>query len=61
VVAGECAIDFDTMTPIDAELTDVGYYRSSTGSIVGVFYRAVCTNRNGERVEGWINQDRIGE
>ena len=61
VVAGECAFDFDELTPVDAQLMDVGYYRSSTGNIVGVFYRAACSNPDGELIEGWINQDRIGE
>jgi|GEM_PF-4391290 len=61
VIAGECVFDFDTNTPIDAQLVDVGYYRSSTGQIVGVFYRAQCQAEDGSTVEGWINQDRIGE
>jgi len=59
VIAGECAFDFDTFTPIPAELLDVGYYRSSTGNVVGVFYRAACQDKDGQRIEGWINQRRI--
>lgn len=61
VIAGECAFDFDTLAPIEAQVVDVGYYRDSLGNVVGVFYRASCTDKNGVTIEGWINQDRIGE
>jgi hypothetical protein len=61
VIAGECAFDFENRTPVEAELVDIGYYRSSTGDVVGVFYRATCLDRDGNQIEGWINQDRIGE
>jgi hypothetical protein len=61
VIAGDCAISFETLEPIEAILKDIGYYRSSTGNIVGVFYRAACQDKDGNTIEGWINQDRIGE
>lgn len=61
VIAGDCAIDFETLEPIEATLKDIGYYRSSTGNIVGVFYWAACQDWEGNTIEGWINQDRIGE
>ncbi len=62
VIAGACAYDFSTpgADPAQAVLTDVGYYRSATGTVVGVFFQARCTNDDGETIEGWINQDRIG-
>lgn len=60
VIAGECAFDLTTRTPIEATITDVGYYRSSLGAIVGIFYRATCQDRDGNTIEGWLNQARIG-
>lgn len=59
VIAGECNFDFETREAVDATLVDIGYYRSSTGDVVGIFYRAQCENPAGETIEGWINQDRI--
>ncbi|MFP4321537.1 MAG: hypothetical protein ACLFTK_03710 [Anaerolineales bacterium] len=62
VIAGACAFDLATPSaePANAELLDIGYYRSATGEVVGVFYRAQCENADGETIQGWINQDRIG-
>jgi hypothetical protein len=60
VIAGECAFDFEAQTPVPVTLTDIGYYRASTGEVVGVFYRVACQDATGRTVEGWMNQKRIG-
>lgn len=60
VIAGECAYDLLAAEPIEAEILDVSYLRNSLLQVSGIFYRIACSDKAGNTVEGWINQNRLG-
>lgn len=60
VIAGECAYDLLNPEPVPAKILAVGYLRNALLQVSDIFYRISCLDKDGNIIEGWIKQDRLG-